>query len=123
MAAGAPAPAAVVGETRMSITRIEGARAVDAASAKLAPKPQQPATTRKSATEEAPPAAAEPKAPAPAFKPYALSFRFEKDINRVVVKVIDPETGELLREVPPEEVIAALKRLRKTPGALVDEEV
>ena len=57
------------------------------------------------------------------LKPYTLSFRFEKELNRVVVKVIDPETGELLREIPPEAVIEALKQLRKAPGALVDEEV
>ena len=57
------------------------------------------------------------------FRPFSLSFRFEKELNRVVVKVIDPQTGELLREIPPESVIEALKQLRKAPGTLVDEEV
>jgi flagellar protein FlaG len=51
-----------------------------------------------------------------------LSFRYEKELNRVVVKVIDPETGELVREVPPEAVIKALKQLRETAGHLVDAE-
>ncbi len=40
----------------------------------------------------------------------------------MVVKVIDPTTGELLREIPPEGVIEALKQLRQMPGSLVDEE-
>lgn len=97
---------------------------MDAAQSQLAPKPRQPAETKKAAKEEEAPPAAEPKAPVPSsFKPYSLSFRFEKELNRVVVKVIDPETGELLREVPPEAVIETLKQLRKAPGALVDEEV
>lgn len=58
----------------------------------------------------------------PNFKPYSLSFRFDEELNRVVVKVIDPTTGELLREIPPEGVIEALKQLRQMPGSLVDEE-
>ncbi|MCC6764893.1 MAG: flagellar protein FlaG [Deltaproteobacteria bacterium] len=97
---------------------------MDAAQAKAAPKPPKPAETKKRAEDEAQPPPAESTPPAPSnFKPFSLSFRFEKELNRVVVKVIDPETGELLREIPPEAVIDALKQLRKTPGALVDEEV
>lgn len=61
--------------------------------------------------------------PVESFKPYSLSFRFEKELNRVVVKVIDPETGEAIREIPPESVVEALKQLKNAPGTLVDEEV
>ncbi len=96
---------------------------MDAAQTKLAPRPQVPAERNAPAKEQKPKAAESNAPPHTNFKPYSLSFRFEKELNRVVVKVIDPETGELLREVPPEAVIAALKQLRKAPGALVDEEV
>jgi len=108
----------------MSVTRIEGARALEAVQSKTAPKPHVPTQTKKPAEKERP--AAPEEAPPPVesnFKPFSLSFRFEKELNRVVVKVIDPQTGELLREIPPESVIEALKQLRKAPGTLVDEEV
>jgi uncharacterized FlaG/YvyC family protein len=108
----------------MSVTRIEGIRTVDAAQSNTAPKPRVPAETKKRDDPDRPSSAAEQHEPiASNFKPYALSFRFEKELNRVVVKVIDPETGELVREIPPEAVIEALKQLRKAPGSLVDEEV
>ena len=108
----------------MSVTRIEGTRPLEAA---------QPHTTLQSrvpgepkAPEESgrkPPAEEPAPVPVPAeFKPYSLSFRFDKELNRVVVKVIDPLTGELVREIPPESVIAALKQLRRAPGSLVDQE-
>ncbi|MCC6850409.1 MAG: flagellar protein FlaG [Deltaproteobacteria bacterium] len=95
---------------------------MDAAQSKTAPKPLAPAETKKRAEDDAPPPPAQ-SGPPSNFRPFSLSFRFEKELNRVVVKVIDPETGELLREIPPEAVIDALKQLRKAPGALVDEEV
>ncbi len=110
----------------MSVTRIEGVRTVDAAQSSTAPKSRVPAETKKrdDADRPSPPQPEHEHAPiAASFKPYSLSFRFEKELNRVVVKVIDPETGELLREIPPEAVIEALKQLRKAPGSLVDEEV
>ena len=108
----------------MSVTRIEGARALEAAQSKTAPKPHVPPDAKKQTEHERPPAPAEAPPPVESnFKPYSLSFRFEKELNRVVVKVIDPQTGELLREIPPESVIEALKQLRKAPGTLVDEEV
>ena len=108
----------------MSVTRIEGARALEAAQSKTAPKPHVPTQTKKPEEKERPAAPEEaPPSVESNFRPFSLSFRFEKELNRVVVKVIDPQTGELLREIPPESVIEALKQLRKAPGTLVDEEV
>ena len=115
----------------MSVTRVEGSRPLEAAPA---PATQHPRTTgervieRKPIPEQAPRATPDPHEetkpkPVESFKPYSLSFRFEKELNRVVVKVIDPETGEALREIPPESVIEALKLLKQAPGTLVDEEV
>jgi uncharacterized FlaG/YvyC family protein len=118
-----------VDEFTMSVTRVEGSRPLEATS--VTATTQHPRTTgervskkEQEAPRAAPPREEEPKiTPAESFKPYSLSFRFEKELNRVVVKVIDPETGEAIREIPPESVIEALKQLKKTPGTLVDEEV
>jgi uncharacterized FlaG/YvyC family protein len=110
---------------------VEGTRPLEATPVTATQHPRrtgEPAAKKEQVSEEAPratpPREEEPKiAPAENFKPYSLSFRFEKELNRVVVKVIDPETGEAIREIPPESVIEALKQLKKAPGTLVDEEV
>jgi uncharacterized FlaG/YvyC family protein len=98
---------------------------MDAAQTATQRAPRPAAEVKKREEEEAP-RAEEPETPklasSPLFKPYSLSFRFVEELNRVVVKVIDPETGEAVREIPPESVIEALKLLKQQSGRLVDEE-
>ncbi len=48
-------------------------------------------------------------------------FTYEKDINRVSVKLIDEETGDVIREIPSEETLDMLRRLKDMTGLLVDE--
>jgi hypothetical protein len=109
----------------MSVTRVEGTRPLEAALDVATHKPRtgEPSVAHGAVKKEAPAAPDEKPAPASIFKPYSLSFRFEKELNRVVVKVLDPETGDVIREIPPESVIEALKQLKKALGTLVDEEV
>ena len=107
----------------MAVTRIEATRPIAATQPIATAKPRPPADDGKRHEHKKTAAPEEPKSPpVSSFRPYSLSFRFEKELNRVVVKVIDPETGELVREVPSEAVIEALKQLRETAGRLVDEE-
>lgn len=106
------------------ITRIEGPRPLEAAPTVATNLPRAADEVK---NKEEPKRAQEgERAPDEAttdgLKPYALSFRFDKELNRVLVKVIDPETGELLREIPPESIVAAMKQLKQTIGRLVDEE-
>lgn len=109
----------------MSVTRVEGPRPLDAATRSAANQPRlqqhvpHPAAANTPDSQETEQSAE----PASIYKPYSLSFRFDKDLNRVVVKVIDPESGELLREIPPESVLEALKQIKRSLGSLVDEEV
>lgn len=42
-----------------------------------------------------------------------LEFSVDKDTQRVVVKVIDAETGELVRQIPPDAVLELAKFLRE----------
>ena len=110
----------------MIVNRIEGTRPLDATSTvgKQTPRPAAEVKEREEGEEQRPPASDEPAKPETSslFKPYSLSFRYVEELNRVVVKVIDPETGEALREIPPESVIETLKQLKQTAGRLVDEE-
>lgn len=106
----------------MSVTRIEGTRPLEATQPYTTLHPRVPEEPKQPEKSDSKPPAEEPSPSPSNFTPYSLSFRFEQELNRVVVKVIDPVTGEVVREIPPESVIAALKQLRRAPGSLVDGE-
>lgn len=48
-------------------------------------------------------------------------FKYYDDVNRVAIKVIDRETEEVIREIPPEETIELVQKLWEMAGILVDE--
>jgi flagellar protein FlaG len=43
---------------------------------------------------------------------------FEKEYNTLVVKVYERETGKLIRQIPPEELLEVSKRLQELVGIL-----
>ena len=49
-----------------------------------------------------------------------LSISFEKSIGRFVYRGVDRQTGEVVREYPPEEVIERIAHLREIAGIAVD---
>ena len=67
-----------------------------------------------------------PPAPAPIvlpeFRHTELSFRIEETLNRVVIQVIDAKSGDVLRSIPPEDLISMARNLRNVRGLLLDEE-
>lgn len=42
-----------------------------------------------------------------------LNFSIDEDSGRMVVKVIDAESEEVIRQIPPEEMLAVARRLRE----------
>jgi flagellar protein FlaG len=46
---------------------------------------------------------------------------YHEDINRVAIKVIDKETEEVIREIPPEETLELVKKLWEMAGIIIDE--
>lgn len=50
------------------------------------------------------------------------SVRFEKndDLQQLVVKIVNQETDEVVRQIPPEELINLSKHLRELQGNIVD---
>jgi len=50
-------------------------------------------------------------------------FRIDKDTNMVVIKIKDPETGEVIRQIPPELAIKLAKNIQELLGVLMDERV
>ena len=51
-----------------------------------------------------------------------LSVRFENDeeANQLVVKIVDTETDEVIRQVPAEEVLTLSSRLEELRGNIVN---
>ncbi|MBI5327362.1 MAG: flagellar protein FlaG [Deltaproteobacteria bacterium] len=47
----------------------------------------------------------------------------DKALNRVTVKLIDSETGDVVREIPPEDVLNIAKKTTTIEGLLFDKEV
>lgn len=51
-----------------------------------------------------------------------VRFTLDSDLGSVVVKVVDPNTDEIIRQIPPEEILSLRKRLAEMRGILIDKE-
>jgi flagellar protein FlaG len=51
----------------------------------------------------------------------SLQFVVREDIGRVVVTVIDESTGEVIREIPPPEVLKLAENIDKAIGTIFDQ--
>lgn len=49
-----------------------------------------------------------------------LEFSIHEATNRVMVRVLDRETDEVLREIPPEQILDLVAKLQELVGLLVD---
>jgi flagellar protein FlaG len=52
-----------------------------------------------------------------------LSFSVNRELDQVVVKVIDRSTDKVIKELPPEELQRMHVRIREAIGLLIDEEI
>lgn len=48
-------------------------------------------------------------------------FSIDRDTNMVIVKIKDKETGEIIRQIPPEVVLKIAKSIEEFLGMLLDE--
>ena len=49
-----------------------------------------------------------------------LSIEFNEEANRFIYRAIDKETGEVVTEFPPEEVIRQIAKFREIAGLVLD---
>ena len=52
-----------------------------------------------------------------------VSFDVDKDTGRSVVRVLNKETGEIVRQVPPEELLTLVARMRQLSGLIFNKQV
>ncbi len=50
-----------------------------------------------------------------------LTFQYHEKTHRVIMKVIDPSTDEIVREIPAKDAIRLLEHIQDYLGMLVDE--
>jgi flagellar protein FlaG len=51
----------------------------------------------------------------------SLRFSVEKDLDKVVIEVVDKDTDETVRQIPPDHMLALVKRMRELAGMLFDD--
>lgn len=49
---------------------------------------------------------------------YGVEFQLSEDSGRTIIRLIDRENGELIRQIPPEEALNAAQRLEEVKGRL-----
>lgn len=54
---------------------------------------------------------------------FQLSFTIHKDTEQLVVEVIDPVDGKVIRQIPPEEVLELAVKLQEMIGLFFDKRV
>ena len=52
---------------------------------------------------------------------HRLNFSIDGDTGRLMAKVIDTKTNEVIRQVPPERVLAFVRRFQEFMGLFLDE--
>ncbi len=50
-----------------------------------------------------------------------LSFSYNEKVDRVIVKIIDGQTNEVIREIPPRDIIKLVEHIKDYLGMIVDE--
>ena len=53
-------------------------------------------------------------------QPHELRLRVERDIDMLVGEVVNRDTNEVVREIPPEEIVATAKKLNAILGQVLD---
>jgi len=52
----------------------------------------------------------------------SLSFDIDREVDRVVISVVEKDTGRVIRKIPPEEMLRVLQQLHEARGLILDAE-
>lgn len=53
----------------------------------------------------------------------SLNFTVDKPTGKTIIKVVDKETEETIRQIPPEDMLNLMKKMKNMMGMLLDVEV
>lgn len=54
---------------------------------------------------------------------YSVRFEMDKDVDQMVIRLFDHESGDMIRQIPSEELLDAIKSLRDFRGLMVNTQV
>jgi len=57
------------------------------------------------------------------FMNRTIRLEVDNELHRVIIKLVDKRSGEVIREIPPEELIELAKKMRRIEGIFLDKEV
>lgn len=57
------------------------------------------------------------------MRPRGLEFELSEDTSRVITRVIDRASGDVIRQIPAEEIIKVAERLEEMQGQMISLEV
>jgi flagellar protein FlaG len=52
-----------------------------------------------------------------------LQYSIDEETQRISIKVIDQDTDKVIREIPPEETLEAIKKIWEIAGIIVDKKL
>lgn len=52
-----------------------------------------------------------------------LKIEIDKDLNKPIVKIIDQKTNEVIKQIPPEEILKIMKKIEEMIGVLFKKEI
>lgn len=56
------------------------------------------------------------------LRSYNVQFELQEDSSRVITRIIDQDTGDVIRQIPAEDVLRIAERLGELQGLLISEE-
>jgi flagellar protein FlaG len=52
-----------------------------------------------------------------------ISFEIDKDTRKTILKIVDAQTNEIIRQIPPEELLEISRRISELLGLIINEKV
>lgn len=52
-----------------------------------------------------------------------ITFEIDKEARRTILKIVDVETSEIIRQIPPEELLIISKRISELLGLIINEKI
>lgn len=53
----------------------------------------------------------------------SVKFQYDKSINKIIIQVINGGNNEIIKQIPPEEMVRFLKAFNEIIGLLIDKEI
>jgi flagellar protein FlaG len=53
---------------------------------------------------------------------YSIRFELNKEADKLIINLVDKESGEIIRQIPPDELINAAIKLRDYRGIIIESE-